>query len=78
MEMVLSRDLANLRIWPAMDLQQSGTRKRKNCSTRIPLKKVYMMRRQLDSLPPDKQMLTLLERMRAFSDLRSFLAALRS
>ncbi|HEY3245223.1 MAG TPA: transcription termination factor Rho, partial [Phycisphaerae bacterium] len=27
MEIVLSRDLANKRIWPAIDLQQSGTRK---------------------------------------------------
>ena len=27
MEIMLSRDMANLRIWPAMDLNQSGTRK---------------------------------------------------
>ena len=78
MEMVLSRDLANLRIWPALDLQQSGTRKEEKLLDEDTLKKVYMMRRQLDSLPPEKQMLTLLERMRAFNDLRSFLAALRS
>jgi len=78
MELVLSRELANLRIWPAMDLQLSGTRKEEKLLPPDTLKKVYMLRRQLDSLPPTKQMLTLLERMQPHADLQSFLNSLRS
>jgi transcription termination factor Rho len=78
MELALSRELANLRIWPAMDLQQSGTRKEEKLLSEDALKKVYMLRRHLHDLPPDKQMLTLLERMKPFRDLASFLGSLRA
>ena len=78
MEVVLSRELANLRIWPAMDLQQSGTRKEEKLLSEETLKKVYMMRRQLHDQPPDRQMLTLLDRMRPHNDMASFLGSLRS
>jgi len=78
MEMVLSRDLANLRIWPALDLAQSGTRKEEKLLDPQTLRKVYMLRRQLDGLPPDKKMLTLLQRMQPYRDLRSFLASLQA
>jgi transcription termination factor Rho len=78
MELVLSRELANLRIWPAMDLQQSGTRKEEKLLPEDTLKKVYMLRRQLDGVPPARQMLTLLERMQRTNDLKSFLDGLRS
>jgi transcription termination factor Rho len=78
MELVLSRELANLRIWPAMDLKQSGTRKEEKLLPRETLEKVYMLRRQLDDLPPPRQMLTLLERMQKFPTQEAFLAGLRS
>jgi len=78
MEVVLSRDLANLRIWPAMDLHQSGTRKEEKLLDPDTLKKMYMLRRQLHDLPPDKQMLTLLERMKSYNHLSEFLASLRT
>ncbi len=77
MELVLSRELANLRIWPAMDLQLSGTRKEEKLLPPDTLKKVYMLRRQLDGMPPAKQMLTLLTRMQQTNDLPSFLSGLR-
>ncbi|MFH1746267.1 MAG: transcription termination factor Rho [Planctomycetota bacterium] len=78
MELVLSRDLANLRIWPAMDLKLSGTRKEEKLLPPDALDKVYMMRRQLDGMPPDKQMITLLERMQPHKDLRAFLNSLQA
>lgn len=78
MELVLNRDLANLRIWPAMDLRQSGTRKEEKLLSRETLEKVYMLRRQLDGLPVPKQMTTLLERMQRFDTQEAFLASLRS
>ena len=78
MELVLSRELANLRIWPAMDLKQSGTRKEEKLLSRDVLAKVYMLRRQLNDLPPPKQMLALVERMQKFPTLIEFLRGLRS
>ena len=55
MELVLDRELANLRIWPAMDLQQSGTRKEEKLLEEDALKKMWMLRRQLDGLPPRRR-----------------------
>jgi transcription termination factor Rho len=78
MELVLSRELANLRIWPAMDLRQSGTRKEEKLLPRDTLEKVYMLRRQLDDLPTVKQMTTLLERLEQHDSLESFLSSLRT
>ncbi len=78
MELVLSRELANLRIWPAVDLQQSGTRKEEKLLSRDVLAKVYMLRRQLSDLPSPKQMLSLVERMQKFPTLIEFLRGLRS
>ncbi len=78
MELVLNRELANLRIWPAMDLHQSGTRKEEKLLPAETLQKVYMLRRQLNDLPPAKQMLTLLEHMKKFPTMEAFLGSLRS
>ena len=78
MELKLDRDVANLRIWPAMDLKQSGTRKEEKLLTADALQKVYLLRRQLDDLPPAKQMLELLAHMQKYPSLAAFLANLRS
>jgi len=78
MELVLSRDLANLRIWPAMDLQTSGTRKEEKLLAPGVLQKVYMLRRQLNDLPPVKAMQALLDRMGKTKTQEEFLASLRS
>jgi len=78
MEMVLDRDLANQRIWPAMNLQLSGTRKEEKLLSEQTLDKVNMLRRQLYDLPPVKQMLTLLERMQPHDDLAGFLDSIQA
>ena len=78
MELALDRDMANLRIWPAVNLQLSGTRKEEKLLPEDTLNKVNMLRRQLHDLPPPKQMLTLLERMQPYDDLPGFLDSLRS
>jgi len=78
MELVLDRELANLRIWPAMNLQLSGTRKEEKLLPPDTLKKVTLLRRQLIDLPPVKAMPTLLERMKPYADLAEFLNSLRS
>jgi transcription termination factor Rho len=77
MELVLSRELANLRIWPAMDLQQSGTRKEEKLLDEATLNKVNMIRRQLHGQSPTNQVEMLVERMGKFDDLAGFLKSLR-
>lgn len=75
-ELVLSRELANLRIWPAIDLNASGTRKEEKLLDPETLRKVHMLRRHLNDLPPAKQIPTLLERMGRHETLESFLDSL--
>jgi transcription termination factor Rho len=78
MELVLNRDMANQRIWPAINLQESGTRKEEKLLAADALKKIYNLRRHLHDQPPTKQMLALLERMDKYNDLPSFLESLRT
>ncbi len=76
MEIMLSRDLANLRIWPAMDLNQSGTRKEELLLGQQVVEKVYRIRRQISPLPPPKAMETLLESLRKFPSNAAFLESI--
>ncbi|MBI5865172.1 MAG: transcription termination factor Rho [Planctomycetes bacterium] len=78
MELVLSREMANQRIWPAMDLQQSGTRKEEKLLDETTLKKVWNLRRFLNELPAQKAMTTLLEKMQLHKDMAGFLASLKA
>jgi transcription termination factor Rho len=78
MELVLNRDMANQRIWPAMELQTSGTRKEEKLLDAETLKKVYNLRRALHDVPPPKAMMELLKRMEPHKDMAGFLASLRA
>ena len=78
MELVLDRELANLRLWPAVNLTQSGTRKEEKLLSADELNKQHKLRRALSDLPPAKQISTLLERMKPHKDLQSYLDSLRS
>ncbi|MCG3128338.1 MAG: Transcription termination factor Rho [Phycisphaerae bacterium] len=73
MELKLDRELANQRIWPAMDIKQSGTRKEEKLLPPKMLEKMWAIRRRVYDQPPPKQILTLLERMKPFKDMESFL-----
>ena len=78
MELVLDRDLANMRLWPAVNLQLSGTRKEEKLLSPEVLGKVLMIRRQLLDQPPAKQIQALLDRMQPYADTASFLNSLRA
>ena len=54
MEMVLSRELAERRIWPAIDVGKSGTRREEKILTPEVLEGVTRLRRSLISLSPSK------------------------
>ena len=59
-ELVLSRELADKRIWPAIDLNQSATRKEELLLTDDALRVSHLLRRQLSDDPPADAMEKLL------------------
>jgi transcription termination factor Rho len=76
MELVLSRDLANLRIWPAMNLAQSGTRKEELLLGPEACGKLARLRRRLMNMQPTRQMETLLDELSKQTSNSEFLANL--
>ncbi|MBK8914684.1 MAG: transcription termination factor Rho [Phycisphaerales bacterium] len=77
MELVLDREMANQRIWPAIDLKQSGTRKEEKLLDEATLRKVNLLRRHLYDMPAPRAMSALLDRMNPHKDLAAFLASLQ-
>ena len=61
MELTLDRNLANLRIWPALDIAQSGTRKEEKLLDARELTCARNLRRHLMNMPPPQAMKNLLE-----------------
>lgn len=73
MEIMLNREMANLRIWPAMDLKQSGTRKEELLLGREAVEKIARIRRQIAGMPNDKAMLTLIDALAKHPNNEAFL-----
>jgi transcription termination factor Rho len=63
MELVLDRDLAEQRIWPAIDVNKSGTRKEEKLLAPSFLEKVYLLRRVLNKVRPLEAMDLLIHKM---------------
>jgi transcription termination factor Rho len=63
MELVLDRRLADRRIFPAMDILQSGTRKEELILPAETLKQVTLLRRSLTQLPPVQAMEALVQQL---------------
>jgi transcription termination factor Rho len=76
MELVLSRDLANLRLWPAVDLSQSGTRKEEHLLGESAVTKISRLRRRLMSMPPAGQIRVLVEELEKHPTNEAMLAAM--
>ena len=73
MELVLSRDLANLRLYPACNLAASGTRKEEMILGDENYEKISRIRRRLMNIPPVKQMESILEELAKFPNNEAFL-----
>jgi transcription termination factor Rho len=73
MEIMLTRELANQRIWPSMDLNQSGTRKEELLLGQATVEKIYRIRRQISSMPITKAMETLLDSLKKYPSNKEFL-----
>ncbi len=73
MELILSRELSDRRIWPAMNLAGSGTRKEELLLGAEDCEKMARVRRRLLSVPPIKQMETMLQELAKWPTNREFL-----
>lgn len=78
MEMVLSRQLADRRIWPSIDIQQSGTRREELILSPETLEGVTMLRRSLLSLSPVEGMEQLTRILQKYPSNKEFLSKIRS
>jgi transcription termination factor Rho len=78
MELVLSRELADRRIWPAMNLCESGTRKEELLLGPDATTRMARLRRRLLALSPLNQMQTLLEELAKWPTNTAFLNSLAS
>jgi transcription termination factor Rho len=74
MELVLNRHLAERRIFPAMDIPQSGTRKEERLLPPEMLKQVTLLRRSLTSLNPVPAMESLVQQLGKYPSNEAFLA----
>ncbi|MEE9392957.1 MAG: transcription termination factor Rho [Planctomycetota bacterium] len=75
MELVLSRQLANNRTYPAIDVASSGTRKEEKLFDADDHKKINVLRRVLNQLPPTEAMRLLIERMEKTGSNAEFLSS---
>jgi len=73
MELRLRRELADKRIFPAIDVDASGTRKEELLMTPEELKIVWQLRRVLHALEPQQALEVLMERMRETKSNTEFL-----
>jgi len=73
MELVLSRQLANKRIFPAINLNLSGTRKEELLLSPEILRKIWILRRMVSSLGEEEGLNTIMEKLRTTSDNEEFL-----
>ena len=78
MELVLSRDLAERRVWPAIDVSRSGTRRDEKILAPEVIEGVTMLRRSLAALNTTEAMETLVKTLQRFPSNKDFLEKIRS
>jgi len=78
MEIVLDRRLAEARVYPAIDIEKSGTRREELLLPKAMLEKVTTIRRGLHGLPVQAQMERLLMILKKFPDNKAALEQLPS
>ncbi len=77
MELVLDRRLADRRIWPAIDLIKSGTRKEELLYHPIELEKIYLLRQGIADLTPVDAMNLLSARLKKTASNAEFLLSMK-
>ncbi len=76
MEVHLDRKLADRRIFPAIDINRSGTRKEELLLEREELNRIWILRKLLAPLTPIDSMEFLLEKMKGTKDNKEFLRSM--
>ena len=77
-EIHLDRRLVDKRLFPAIDIQRSGTRKEELLISKEDLNRVWVMRRVLNPLSPVEQMEVVIERLGKTKTNAEFLASMQS
>ncbi len=78
MEIYLERKLAEKRIYPAIDLQKSGTRKEELLIEPDDLNRIWLLRKVLNPMSPNESMEFLLDKLRVSKSNQEFLKAMNS
>ncbi|HEX3072495.1 MAG TPA: transcription termination factor Rho [Ignavibacteriales bacterium] len=78
MELVLTRDLSDRRIFPAIDINKSGTRKEEILLKEEELSKLWILRKIMSDLDTIEAMEFMLDKMRGTKNNKEFLANMNS
>ena len=78
MELVLDRRLSDRRIYPAIDINRSGTRKEELLLSKAELSRVWILRKLLNEMTPVEAMEFLLERMQRSETNKEFIQSMNS
>ena len=76
MELVLDRHISDKRIFPAIDINRSSTRKEELLLSEVELNRVYLLRNFLSDMPPTEAIEFLLDRMKRTESNAEFLEAM--
>jgi len=76
MELVLDRKIADRRVFPAIDIQKSGTRREELLLDKAELNRVFLLRNFLADMPEAEAMEFLLRQMSATKNNREFFVAM--
>ena len=76
LEICLDRNLADRRIWPAIDLNRSGTRKEELLLSSDELRRVWILRKVLSPLTPIETMELLIDKMKSTKNNSDFLKSM--
>ncbi|ADY73576.1 transcription termination factor Rho [Desulfurobacterium thermolithotrophum DSM 11699] len=78
MEIVLDRQLVERRVFPAINIQKSGTRKEELLLSEWELNRIWILRRLLTSMSPVESMEFLLEKLKKYKTNEDFLKAMNA
>jgi len=73
MELVLDRNIADKRVFPAIDINRSGTRKEELLLTETERNRVYLLRNFLSDMPPAEAIQFMIERLQRTDTNQEFL-----
>ncbi|MDO5575922.1 MAG: transcription termination factor Rho [Fibrobacter sp.] len=78
MELILDRKIADRRVYPAIDLMRSGTRKEELLLTEEELNRMWILRKFLATMTPIEMMEFLIEKISSTKSNRNFLDVMKS